>query len=231
MMEYFDIFGTPIPFDKIKSFRIVQREYIYRPVYRDTGRRRNRFQFEKMIPYAAIIGDSDPDSSVSKFKPTILKENIIKDVYTDIRTSIGDRFNIKSIRSKKYHCVNQAGRRFSTYLVDVPALLITNEGKASEVYKYDELYKELDENIMPGVNVVSALEIKADEQYIFYGNGIQIDDIGREYTRLKYELSAFKEAMAQIESEKKENAKLTNKVKNLISAFKKEESTSIEPKK
>ena len=35
MMEYFDIFGTPIPLGEIKDFRIVQREYIYRPVYEE----------------------------------------------------------------------------------------------------------------------------------------------------------------------------------------------------
>lgn len=33
MKEYFDIFGTEIKLSEIKEFRIVQKEYIYRPTY------------------------------------------------------------------------------------------------------------------------------------------------------------------------------------------------------
>ena len=33
MSEYFEIFGTLIRYSEIKDFRIIQREYIYRPTY------------------------------------------------------------------------------------------------------------------------------------------------------------------------------------------------------
>jgi len=33
MSDYFEIFGTLIKMNDIKDFRIVQKEYIYRPTY------------------------------------------------------------------------------------------------------------------------------------------------------------------------------------------------------
>ena len=35
MGETFEIFGTLIRYDAIKDFRIIQKEYIYRPTYRE----------------------------------------------------------------------------------------------------------------------------------------------------------------------------------------------------
>lgn len=36
MADYFDIYGTHIPISSIKDFRIIDVEFIYRPVYRET---------------------------------------------------------------------------------------------------------------------------------------------------------------------------------------------------
>lgn len=80
-------------------------------------------------------------------------------------------------RSKKYWCQNQTGRIFQTYIEDIPALLVRNDGKFSDVHKNDELYPQLGEPIAPAINTMHALVIKADEDYIFYGNGIQVDNI------------------------------------------------------
>lgn len=35
MTEYFDILGTRIPMSSIKDFRVIDVEFIYRPVYRE----------------------------------------------------------------------------------------------------------------------------------------------------------------------------------------------------
>ena len=45
-----------------------------------------------------------------------------------------------TLTSRKYVCVNQAGRKFTTYLEDIPALLMRQDGKASDIHKNDELY-------------------------------------------------------------------------------------------
>lgn len=201
MNEYFEIYGTLIKFAEIKSFRVIQREYIYRPTYREEPKgifKMRKYTFAGMQPYAAIIDEKGRKSSLSAQKAGNIKEAAVKDLYEDIRTTIGDKFNIKAIRSKKYTCVNQTGRVFTTYLEDVPALVGREDGKFSDVKKNDELYHLLGEPIAPAVNIIPALWIKANEEYTFYGNGIQLTDVGDEFNRLKLEVDAYN-------AEKKEN--------------------------
>lgn len=210
MDEFFYIMGARIPIASIKDFQIVQREYIYRPTYIEAGSGifGKRFRFYKMQPYAAIIGDTEKHSAVSQYDARTLKNSLVKDVFEDIRTTVGDKFNIKAIRSTKYQCINQTGRTFMTYLEDVPALIMSADGKASDVHKNDELYSKLGEPIAPAINIVHALTIKANQKYIFYGNGIQIEDIASEFGRLK-------EAVDSYNAEKKSKA-FSSKMKSSI---------------
>jgi len=82
-----------------------------------------------MQPYAAIIDEKGRKTSLSSYKATDFKESLGKDIIEDVRISIGDKFNVKAIRSKKYTCINQTGRIFTTYLEDIPALLGRKDGK------------------------------------------------------------------------------------------------------
>ena len=202
MQEFFDIFGTPIHFSKITSFRVVQREYIYRPTYREViipGRlfqsERIAYQFVSMQPYAAIIaGGGSRDSSLSKYNPIGFAQAAGKDFLDGAITAVGEKLRFKGFRSQKYRCVNQTGREFTIYLEDVPALLARSDGKISDVHKNDEMYELLGEPIAPAINIIPALLIKTkEEDFIFYGNGIQLKDIGKEYERLKYEISMYQE--------------------------------------
>lgn len=207
MSDYFDIFGTLIKFEDIKKFRIVQREYIYRPAYAESEKSilntlsGRKFVFCGMQPYAAIIDEKGNKSSLSSYKAKDFKESVGKDVFEDVRSAIGDKFNVKSIKSKKYTCVNQTGRIFTTYLEDIPAQLGRRDGKFSDVRKNDELYPLLGEPIAPAINIVPALTIIADEDYTFYGNGIQLQDVSQEYERLKYEYGAYLEARKDSKSQ------------------------------
>ena len=107
-MEYFDIFGTPIPVGEIKDFRIVQREYIYRPVYEEYTMVEKSFMKQKtvkkyryvcMAPYASIVDESDRRWLFSG-KGDTLKENIGAEILNDIRETIGDKLKIKAIKGK-----------------------------------------------------------------------------------------------------------------------------------
>ena len=206
MERFFEIYGTPIPVSSIKDFRIVQKEYIYRPVY--TAAEKNimnaltgkKYVFFKMQPYAAIVDEKGHKSSVSEYEAKNFKESVGKDLIEGAVSAVADKFNIKTLKYKKYVCVNQARRTFTTYLEDIPALIMTAEGKFSDVHKNDELYPLLGEPIAPAINIVHALLINTKENnYIFYGNGIQLDDIGIEYERLKLTISEYQ---AQEKSEK-----------------------------
>lgn len=220
MNEYFEIFGTLIKHSEIKDFRIIQREYIYRPTYKEAKGllKIKKYTFAGMQPYAAIIDEKGRKGSVSSFKAGTLKDAAKKDLFEDVRTTIGDKFNIKAIRSKKYVCENQTGRVFTTYLEDVPALVGREDGKFSDVKKNDELYPLLGETIAPAINIVPALWIKANQEYIFYGNGIQIDNIEEAFNRLKIEMESY-------------NAEKEKKKPGLLGKFSKPQAISLPKKK
>ena len=199
MEQYFEIYGTLIKLSSIKDFRIVQREYIYRPTYVSAEKNllnalsKKKYSFFGMQPYAAIVDEKGHKSSLSEYQAKDFKESVGKDLVEGAVTAIADKFNIKVLKYKKYVCINQAGRTFTTYLEDVPALVMSSDGKASDVHKDDEIYRYLGEPIAPAINIVHALLINTKEgNHIFYGNGIQIENIEREYERLKYVMGEYK---------------------------------------
>jgi len=195
MTDYFDICGTPIKYSDIKDFRLVQREYIYRPTYMEGDKqfftRNRKYNFFGMQPFAAIYDENEKHSALKEYKTKDFKESIGKDFIEGVITTIGDKWHIKAITSRKYVCVNQAGRKFTTYLEDVPALVMRQDGKVSDIDKNDELYPLLGEPIAPAINIVYALQITAKETYVFFGNDIHLHDVGIEYERLKAELNAY----------------------------------------
>ena len=55
----------------------------------------------------------------------------------------------------------------------------------SDVYKNDSLYPLLGEPIAPAVLTVPTLKITTkNEEYLFYGNGIQLSDVNSAYVAL-----------------------------------------------
>lgn len=230
MSEFYDICGTPINLAMVKDFRIVQREYIYRPGYKENEKSitnrvlGKRFEFWGMIPYAAIVGEHGHKSDLDGYKSKDLKESVLKDVAVGTISTIADKFNIKALKYKKYRCINASGREFYTFLEDVPASVMRFDGKAYDVYKDDEQYKQLGESISPVIEVVPALVIKGkDDSYIFFGNGIQLQNVGAEYERLK--------AALNIIQEEKQNKKIAlNIPKFSLPSKKKDEIESSEAK-
>lgn len=200
MNAFFDIFGTPIPFKEIREFRVVQREYIYRPVYEEhtiieksflKQQTTKQYRYVTMAPYAAIVDESDRRWIFSG-KGNNLKENIGAELLNDIRETVGDKLNIKAIKGKRYLCMNQTGRTFQVYLDEIPVLVRMEDGRPVEIDKDNPLFLALGETVVPAVNIVPALLIKAKENYIFWGNGIQLNNIEQEYKRLQLEMSEFK---------------------------------------
>lgn len=201
MNTYFDIFGTPIPFNKIKDFRLVQREYIYRPVYEEYSlieksflkqQTTKKYRYVTMAPYAAIVDESDRRWIFSG-KGNNLKENIGVELLNDVRETIGDKLKIKAIKGKRYLCMNQTGRTFQVYLDEIPVLVQMEDGRPVEIDKDNPLFMALGGTTTPVINIVPALMIRASENYVFWGNGIQIKDISSEYQRLQLEMTEYKQ--------------------------------------
>ena len=109
--------------------------------------------------------------------------------------------------------MNASGRVSERTLVEIPAVLIREDGKRSEVFANDELYPVLGEPIAPTIVMVPALFIQSkDGKYIFFGNGIQIEDINQDYERLKMAVRYVKEMKKQKSLEKKGNTGLLDGV-------------------
>lgn len=197
MAEYFDICGTHIPMASIKDFRTIKVEFVFRPVFRESKKSMmtafsgKKYEFTHMEPYAAIIGQQGHKSELGEYKAKDFKEALGKDISGAVIYTIADALKLKAFKRQKYQCVNLAGRAFTTYLDDVPAKMMWADGRIAEVYKEDKLYTVLNEITTPGVEYVSALIIKANEVFSFYGDGIQIKDINSEYERLKQEQAEY----------------------------------------
>ena len=224
MQEYFEIMGTQIPFKDIKNYRLIQCEYIYRPLYQEISNKiirlasRKHYEFSKMVPYAAILSDDEYTLAIKKAKASSVKDAVLKDVAIGVISKVADKLSIKELKSKKYKCINVAGRVFECFLDDVPAIITRNDGKISEVHKGDELYPLLGEPIAPAIYIIPALKIEASEKYIFYGNSIQINDTTSEYEKLKNLMTEFKDNMSEqlrIEAVNNNQKSLPNKVASL----------------
>ena len=209
MIDEFDICGTHIPLNTIKDYRIIQREYIYRPAYgeKESSFRKfistQKYEFREMVPFAAILKDDEYKLAVKKAKAKTIGESILKDVAVGVTSTLASKFNIKELKYKKYHCKNAAERTFDIYLEDVPAVVIRNDGKISDIHKDDELYVHLGEPIAPTILMVPALAIYASEDYIFYGNGIQLQNVEDAYTVLHGMMREYKESLELLESNEK----------------------------
>lgn len=190
MLEYFDICGTRIPISSIKDFRLIKVEFIFRPVFHEAKkasmftRSGPKYEFAYMEPYAAIIGQQGHKSELGEYRAKDFKEALSKDISGGVIYTIADKLKLKAFKRQKYQCINIAGRPFSTYLEDVPAKMMWVDGRIAEVYKEDALYTELNEITTPGIEFVSALVIKANEIFTFYGDGIQLPDVIYEFDRL-----------------------------------------------
>lgn len=197
MADYFDISGTHISLSTIKDFRMIRVEFIFRPVFREskkllmTAISGKKYEFSHMEPYAAIIGQQGHKSELGEYKAKDFKEALGKDISGAVIYTIADKLKLKAFKQQKYQCVNLAGRAFTTYLDDVPAKIMWADGRTAEVYKEDKLYTVLNEITTPGVEYISALVIKANEVFCFYGDGVQLVDAGSEYERLKQEQEVY----------------------------------------
>ena len=163
MNDFIEICGTPIEIKSIKDFRIVKKEYIYRPVFREIPRKNFlssvKYEFETMEPYAAIVGEG-------KANPLAFWKAL-------------DSSN------RRYECVNAAGRSLTLSLDDVPILVHLPDGHTAEVHKGDPNFNVMGRDKTPYIEMVEALVIQAKEQYVFYGNNIHLYSVLENYSRIK----------------------------------------------
>ena len=211
MGSIIDICGTPIDITKITEYRIQQYDYIFRPVFVETsgsgiGRlwKRREVVYSHMEPYAVILGVNGRKTALAQFNPTNIGEAVVADIgnfFHDITEGIAGLLNVKTLKEPKYSCARGSNleERFVTYLHDIPARLIEANGRPHDVYKHDEIYNQIIENIDPVRQLVSALTIKtANNRYVFFGAGVHLQNVENEYQRLHQMVVEGKEKKKQI---------------------------------
>ena len=162
MKKYVEICGTPIEIKSIKSYRIVQKEYIFRPVFRELPPKNIfssvRYLFETMEPYAAIY-DEKQVGIISKVK--------------------------------KYQCENAAGRKMTISLDEVPVLVHMDDGHSAEVFKDNPNYKLMGKDKSACIEMIEALVIQAKETYTFYGRNIHLYSVLDAYAKVKDAIESY----------------------------------------
>lgn len=215
-----EICGTHIAFSDIRDYRIVQREYIYRPVYKEKRSLLMKFlsssnyEFSNMLPYAAIIDENEYKHAIKQNKTNLIgestikniaagvfssvaeayfmKESVIKDVTSGVISTVMDKIPFKKNKHEKYYCINTSGRVFTTNLNEIPAVVVRNDGKVSDVYMNKDSFQLLGEKFSPTILTVPALLIVAKQSYMFFGNGIQLDNIEDVYNNLRLYMTSHR---------------------------------------
>ena len=221
MKEEFEIYGTHIPFSSIKDYRVVQREYIYRPHFREKPSSFIRlsstpkYEYFEMVPYAAIISENEYNAAMkaennnnsiiqdesAKNPSEIVADvcmdpvNFVKDVTVNAFSSLFNKSRFNKQQSNIYFCLNPSGRVFKTRIEDVPIIVSKINGQVFDVTKNDPLYTQLGNDGKAFINEVTAFIIEANKKYLFFGDSIQLDDANREYARLRYEFDEYKRSL------------------------------------
>ncbi len=218
MIEYFEINSTPIKLSEVRDFRVVQRDMVMRPVFREvdssvakffTGK---RFHFEAMEPYGVIIDGNGNDAATAKFKPLELVDSVVKDVMRPVNAvvdSIGDVLNIKTIKYIKYKIRLLSDRIEETYLADIPAQVLTKDHRLIDVYRNSPEHKELGEKTTSAIELVQALQIVFNDnkqEMYFYGVGFHPINVSAVYEQLKIAMYSYCESVKQLEERKKQEA-------------------------
>ena len=223
--DLFEIHGTHISISAITDFRLKEIEYIMRPVYYEKGQskwggffrsqNKHTILFDRMDYYAAIIGEEKYKNAIDEAKTENLRDAVIKTAVLGITDIISNVMKKPSGQKIRYRLMNAAGRISERTLDEIPAVLWREDGKQSEVFPDDELYPLLGEPIAPTIVTVPALYIMTkDGKYVFFGEGIQVDNIEHEYNRLKLAIKVVREMRKKQEIEKKEES--PNLIENII---------------
>lgn len=209
MEDFFEINHNPMKLSEIKDYRVVEKEMIMRPVFKESVTLFGvKYRFEAMEPYAVIIDEKGNEASMKSFKPMERIDYIVKDAMRPVNAvidTIGDKLNIKTLKYKEYTCRLFSGRIAKMYLADVPVRLMTRDGRAIDIYKDTPEHQELGQNTSSAVQLVPALQItfktKRDDM-LFFGVGVQPIDVSGTYESLKNALTAYQASLPKEDKKK-----------------------------
>ena len=183
MEGFVEVCGHLIEVKTIKDFRITQKEYIYRPVFEEIPAK-NIFSSKKYL--------------FQKMEP--------------FAVITGETNGGFLWQTKKYECINQAGREMCIELDEVPVLIHQADGHSSEVHKNDPSFGLIGKEKATKIEFVEALEIDAKEKHVFYGNGIHLFSVLEEFSRVKQAVENYRDGKNKKKPEKETKPEHTETV-------------------
>lgn len=187
MDKYVEICGTPIEIKSIKDYRIVKKEYIFRPVFREIPPKNflssTKYLFETMEPYASIVDEK---------MTGILRSKV-----------------------KKFECENAAGRRMWIAIDEVPVLVYHADGHAAEVFKNNPNYALMGKDKSASIEMIEALVIQAKEKYIFYGRNIHLYSVLDGYNKVKEAIASLDKKKEKKDKKEKIEAANAGKIEDV----------------
>lgn len=226
--EAFSICGLTIPFNEIRRFEVILREYVFRPTFREQPNSK-KCVFYAMEPYASVISKDEYDRlTLSKTKLTssaiqttagaialtasgianiiggFTPEEIIAGVAVNTVGKVVNKVteNVETPHDKeKIYCKTAAGRVFRTTLRDIPPIIYCLNGQVIQATKKEARKLLSGEHTTASVFNVPVLHIYASSEYHIYGSGIHVANSNAEYDRLSAEYKQYRDWQAQLQRE------------------------------
>ena len=211
MPQLIDIHGLPLDLEKITAFKLVPREAIFYPAYKETPEMRSsifarwnakdkkKFEFVQMVPFGILLTDREKphigDYKVESFAEAA-GQNIfagLEKLFSTAGNLIIDALQLDTSGNQSFRILTSGRRVVETRLRDIPAKVQLLSGKIADVYKNDPIYNYLGEPISPTIHRTKALEIQVGrDTYAFFGNNIDLSNEQLEFT-YKTLLNAYNE--------------------------------------
>ena len=218
--------GKAIQLEDVIGFSMDRKNYMFIPCFREVaelvttrsffGKENTstnvRYVFEKHIPYGVVLGDKETPWPGEAYAYKTAGEIIGLDLFKGVKKAAGDAAHLAARAMKINTSINQKyrilvdGRDLKECRYDeLPAKLICRDGRKMDVYKDSEIYNLLGQDITPYEEPVPVLEVYVgkNKKYIFFGNGIDVDNVEEPYQAL---LTAYN----YLHEDKKEKQKLAS---------------------
>ena len=211
MYQTINICGMQIPLSEIRDYKLIKKDFIFRPAYIEIPRLSlgwlvspTPYKFDKMVPYAQLITENEYKNIISNNNTPNIRQaivsnipsgiigllskgSVVSDLASGVVSGVVDSVSNKFSTSKKdvYYCLSLSGRPFTTKLKDVHPMLTYSNGSVTDVDKKDAIFRQLTGITKASVSTVDVLLIvTTGGSYLFYGSGIQLDDVNPAYSFL-----------------------------------------------
>lgn len=160
-------------------------------------------------PFAGVLetGTFEIETSSSALKNT--KDKILESAINTVGKTIGGAIDVLGEKIKTFRCVDKNGKTMLVRVPDIPCTIIKLDGSTMEVKSED-----VDDEIEPKIEMIPALVIEADKKYYYFGNGINFEDVNKEFDRIDKEI---KECIENEPEEPVQSNDVESRLKNLKS--------------